>query len=69
MSMFRRAYENDPPIYTVHFKLHYKVKLGDAIYIKIDGTTHRMTHGFDQHGDIWTLSLTISPSYYDTMTS
>lgn len=59
--MFKREYEADPPIYPVHFKLHYKVRVGDAVYIKVDGRTHRMTYGQDQHGDIWTIVLTFSP--------
>lgn len=44
MSMYRREYEADPPIYTVYFKLHYSVKQGDAVYICINGYIKRMTY-------------------------
>lgn len=37
MSMFQRTFEADPPVYVVSFKLHYKVKPGDAVYLAIDG--------------------------------
>lgn len=58
----------DPPVYTVNLKLHYKVRYGEAVYIKINESTHRMTYGQDQHGDIWTISLKFSPSYHQSLT-
>lgn len=33
--MYRRVYEDDPPLYRVHFKIHYKVNQGEAVYMNI----------------------------------
>jgi hypothetical protein len=63
--MYRRAFEEDPPIYTINFKLHYSVKYGDAVYLNIKGSTYRMTYGRDQHGDIWTFTLRYSHGFID----
>lgn len=67
MSMFQRTFEADPPVYVVSFKLHYKVKPGDAVYLAIDGRNQRMTYGQDHHGDIWTFVKTFCPSWHQSM--